>query len=59
MPSDLSATDTIVTFALVLRGKLESIPEVKRFLQERGFVIAFQKLSAEKLYIHTEPPEGL
>lgn len=57
MPERPDASDTIVTVAFVLRGALERVPDIKQFLQDRGFTIAFQKLSTERLYIVTEPPE--
>jgi hypothetical protein len=54
--NDRDIDETTVSAAFVLRGPLEDISAIKSAIEERGWRIVFQKISAGKLYICTEPP---
>ena len=43
--------ETRFSYAVVVRADIKDINELKRYLGEHGFVICFQKLSTNKLYI--------
>jgi hypothetical protein len=39
------------SYAVVVRADINEINELKQYLADHGFVICFQKLSTNKLYI--------
>ena len=43
--------ETRFSYAVVIRADINDINELKQYLGEHGFVICFQKLSTNKLYI--------
>ena len=43
--------ETRFSYAVVVRADINEINELKQYLGEHGFVICFQKLSTNKLYI--------
>jgi len=42
------------SYAVVVRADIKEIDKLKEYLAEHGFVICFQKLSTNKLYIKEE-----
>ena len=46
--------ETRVSYAVVVRADINEINELKQYLADHGFVICFQKLSTNKLYIKEE-----
>ena len=43
--------ETRFSYAVVVRADINEINELKQYLADHGFVICFQKLSTNKLYI--------
>ena len=43
--------ETRFSYAVVVRSDINEINELKQYLADHGFVICFQKLSTNKLYI--------
>ena len=39
------------SYAVVVRADIDKINELKKYIAKHGFVICFQKLSTNKLYI--------
>lgn len=48
--------ETPVTLALILRVDLESVPDIKRVVEQHGAVVVYQKLSVNKLFITDHAP---
>ena len=43
--------ETRFSYAVVVRADINEINELKQYLADHGFVICFQKLSTNKIYI--------
>jgi hypothetical protein len=50
---------TKLTFAVVLRGDINSIEELKKFILSLGMTVVYQATSAGRLYISQSPPQEM